>query len=160
MLHLIPAPLHRVAYRCAHALRKVWWRVARPTVTGCRVLVFNQQEELLLIRHSYGNGAWMPPGGAIDRGEMPVQAAVRELLEETGCHLTQAAALTVTVERLHGAGNQVHVICGKTSDAPKADQREIIAAQFFPLDSLPKNMPQQLLQEMPGWIKAARVVLR
>jgi 8-oxo-dGTP diphosphatase len=40
-------------------------------------------EHILLIHHKRIK-AWLPPGGHIDDGEMPHEAAVREVLEETG----------------------------------------------------------------------------
>jgi 8-oxo-dGTP pyrophosphatase MutT (NUDIX family) len=38
---------------------------------------------VLLARHSEG-GVWLLPGGAIEPGEVPADAAVREMFEETG----------------------------------------------------------------------------
>lgn len=40
-------------------------------------------EHILLVHH-HRIGAWVPPGGHIEEGEMPNEAAVREVLEETG----------------------------------------------------------------------------
>lgn len=41
---------------------------------------------VLLARHSYGirKGSLIVPGGYVEEGEMPEEAAARELLEETG----------------------------------------------------------------------------
>ena len=38
----ITAPLHRLAFRAAHALRKRWWRWRKPLLLGCRVLAFDE----------------------------------------------------------------------------------------------------------------------
>ena len=38
---------------------------------------------VLLIRHNR-LGVWLPPGGECEPGETPLEAAARELLEETG----------------------------------------------------------------------------
>lgn len=160
MLHLIPAPLHRLAYRLAHDLRKRWWRMRKPRLTGCRVLAFDQEGSVLLVRHSYGSGKWMPPGGGVGRGEEPLDAAIRELLEETACPLTGAAEFGKIDEPLHGAINRVYLITGITCGVPKPDGREVIAAAFFSPYVLPKEMTSNFAGALPGWITAARAVLR
>lgn len=40
-------------------------------------------DELLLIHHRR-LGKWLPPGGELETGETPLEAAARELKEETG----------------------------------------------------------------------------
>jgi 8-oxo-dGTP pyrophosphatase MutT (NUDIX family) len=160
MFHLIPASLHRALLRIAHRIRKVWWQVRRPRIAGCRVLALNPAGELLLIRQSYGLQSWLPPGGGLKRHEDPLLAAARELKEETGCNLTDAVQVAVITERLHGSGNQVHVIVGRTEDSPVADGREVVAAQFFPLDALPLDMLDWLRAQIPEWVTAAKAARR
>lgn len=54
-----------------------------PTVS---VLTFDAQGRVLLVRHSEGND-WSTPGGMIEPYELPADAAVREMWEETGLHV-------------------------------------------------------------------------
>lgn len=54
--------------------------ITLPSVT---VLLFDAEERLLLLRHREG-GLWVAPGGMIEPGERPADAALRELWEETG----------------------------------------------------------------------------
>lgn len=69
----------------------------RPHCTGCRVtlyhnsgvmartVVVDSDRALLIKRGAAGDiGAWATPGGYIEAGESPHEAAVRELEEETG----------------------------------------------------------------------------
>lgn len=155
MLHLIPAPLHRHGLRLAHALRKRWWRIRRPRVHGCRVLALDEHGRVLLIRHSYGSGKWMAPGGGLSRDESPLAGAVRELREETGCTLQNLVEVELAEEPLHGAVNAVYIVAGQTRDAPCADGREVLEAAFFAVDALPEHMPPLLREQLPEWVRAA-----
>jgi 8-oxo-dGTP pyrophosphatase MutT (NUDIX family) len=48
------------------------------------VAVFVVQEGRVLLHWHRRLARWLPPGGHIDAGELPDEAAVRETLEETG----------------------------------------------------------------------------
>ena len=48
------------------------------------VAVFVVWEEKVLLHFHRKLGMWLPPGGHIEHGELPDDAAVREVLEETG----------------------------------------------------------------------------
>lgn len=53
-------------------------------VGGVRVIVFDDEDRLLLVRQHHENrDIWMVPGGGIEDGETAVEAAVREMKEET-----------------------------------------------------------------------------
>jgi 8-oxo-dGTP pyrophosphatase MutT (NUDIX family) len=62
-----------------------------PTVS---VLVFDEQQRVLLVRHAEGND-WTTPGGMIEPYETPSDAAVRETWEETGLHVALTRILGV-----------------------------------------------------------------
>lgn len=156
MFRLIPAPLHRLALRLAHALRKRWWRIARPRLRGCRILAFDDEGQVLLVRHSYGSGQWMTPGGGLRRGEAPLAGARRELREETGCALLDPVEVAVADEPLHGTTHAVHLIAGQAGDVLSPDGREVVEARFFATDGLPADMPRYLRARLPGWITTAK----
>lgn len=156
MLRLIPKPLHRVLLIQAHRVRLVWWRVRKPLLLGCRVLAFDGEGRVLLVRHSYGSGRWLLPGGGIGRKETPVAAALRELAEETACALEDPREIAVIEEPLAGTLNCVHLITGRARGVPQGDGREIIAAQFFSLEALPADLAQQLQHNLAAWVRTAK----
>ena len=52
-------------------------------VGGVRVIVFDDDDRLLMIRqHHEDRDIWMVPGGGIEEGETAVETAVREMKEE------------------------------------------------------------------------------
>lgn len=50
---------------------------------GANVLVTDERDRLLLLKHG-GTGRWTLPGGGLEPGESFAACAARELLEETG----------------------------------------------------------------------------
>lgn len=92
---------------------------------------------VLLVRHSYGNGSWALPGGAVGRSEDPADAARRELFEEVRCRVDEARLVATISELLHGTENVVHIYAGVTEDRPRGDGREIVEVRFFAIDDLP-----------------------
>jgi 8-oxo-dGTP diphosphatase len=76
--------------------KKYCYDYARPAVTVDIVVVTREKRpQVLLIRrkHEPFAGCWALPGGFVDEGETLVQAARRELHEETGLRLSRLEQL-------------------------------------------------------------------
>jgi len=69
------------------------------TATG---IVFNHAGDILMIKHKK-LGVWLPPGGHIDENELPCDAVLREIFEETG-----VKAQVISASRGVGVGNEAH----------------------------------------------------
>ena len=156
MFRLIPAPLHRLALRIAHAVRHRWrvWRGVR--LHGCSVIVTNHAGSILMVRHNYGPGAWALPGGGIGKGEAPETAARRELREEVGLDAPEMRAVARIEEEISGSPHSCHLFWTISNDYPAADRREIAEAKFFPVHSLPEPMSsfaRARLEEWRNWRK-------
>ena len=71
-----------------------------PRRDTARVILAGPDDRVLLFRHllpaPWAQEGWLTPGGAIDPGETPAQAAVRELAEETG-HMPPATGIGLAV---------------------------------------------------------------
>ena len=81
--------------------------VERPRVGV--IAVVRRGDQLLLAQRSKGGyiGRWGFPGGHIERGETAVEAAMRELSEETGVAAEPIGVLTVLDEIGRDAGGAV-----------------------------------------------------
>lgn len=110
---------------------------------GTRVIVLNDRGQVLLVRHSYLKG-WYLPGGGIDPGETAGEAAAREVLEEAGVRATGAPELLGLFLNKRGIGRD-HVALyvlreWEPTDAFLLPNREILEADFFDLGQLPQDV--------------------
>ena len=140
MLHLIPAPLHRMALRVGHRLRTRWRRWRKMQTAGVSVIAIDGQRRVLLVRHSYGSRAWALPGGGLGRGEDPHECARREMREELGCTLERLELAAQIDETLYGAPHRGYVFTARLAGEPRIDGREVIDRGWFALDALPPDL--------------------
>lgn len=131
----------------AQALRRGFYRVSRvyrrfatPISLGCRALVVDEQRCVLLVRHSYQDG-WYLPGGKVERGESLQTAVVRELEEECAIAAEAPTLTRMYYSEMEGRSDHIALfsvakfakIAGRTPDA------EIAEMGFFAIDALPEG---------------------
>lgn len=68
---------------------------------SCKVRLILLQESQVCLVHSVGEGYWTFPGGGIERGETPEQAACREAREEVGAELGELVPVAQIREFRH-----------------------------------------------------------
>ena len=116
-------------------------RIRRPVTLGVRGIVCDADGRVLLVRHTYVPG-WYLPGGAVDPGESVGEALAREIMEEANIRTIGPPRLIAIYFNRRG-GND-HVVLFEVLDfeqtSVKARDHEIAEARFFPLDALPEDV--------------------
>lgn len=93
---------------------RTWFRLSRPMTLGVRAIVEDRDGRILLVRHTYVDGLFLP-GGGVERGEPAEHALERELVEEAGVKL-QAAPALVGIYSNHKIFRNDHVLLYRVYD--------------------------------------------
>lgn len=109
-----------------------------------RVLIVNEDKEVLLVRSWLGHQKWTLPGGGIKPGENPAEAGAREVHEETGLRVPQDQlqelgtfpsgekyTYTVACYLIDVAKREPHIA--------RHRRLEMLDIAWFPIKSLPKD---------------------
>ncbi|MCP5081532.1 MAG: NUDIX domain-containing protein [Alphaproteobacteria bacterium] len=147
----------RILYRILSRLvLHPWFRLTRGLTLGVRILVQNPQGHILLVRHTYSPG-WLLPGGGVERGEIAIEAAAREVLEETGVSVTQPLKLIdVYNNDAIFPGDHVLLYLGQTdSPASQKGNLEIAEARFFAPTELPEDTTAGTIRRIREMLDAA-----
>jgi ADP-ribose pyrophosphatase YjhB (NUDIX family) len=104
-------------------------------VEGANVYATDVDGRILVVRPTYAN-KWMLPGGRVERGETPHQAAIRETREETGLEVVLDRLALVDARRArdtsfifagHVIGGELEPQLGEISEVGWLDRDEIAA---------------------------------
>lgn len=119
----------------------VYARFARGMTLGVRAVVFDADNRVFLVKHSYVSG-WHLPGGGVETGETFLESLRRELSEEGRIELTGEPQLHGLFfnrrisRRDHVA---VYVVRDFVQDRMPEPNHEIVATGFFAVDDLPAD---------------------
>jgi len=113
----------------------------------------------LLIFHPYIK-RWFQPGGHIDDGESPIEAAIREVYEETGilCESTEGQLDPIDID-LHeipanpkkGEGAHLHIdLLFVLQVIEKRESPEAIQKSWVPFKQITSPRIQRALQKLQG----------
>lgn len=113
---------------------------------GC---VFDSNGRVLL-QHRGDSNKWGFPGGAIEIGETPEMAVVREYKEETGLDVKVSGFIGIYTDSdmEYPNGDKAHSICVfyeviKTGGELKCDEIETVELKYFDLDDMPELFCKQ-----------------
>ena len=128
---------------------------------GVHAVVFDKENRILLV-HRRDMDLWDLPGGGMDDGEIPTEAAIRETKEETGLdvEVERLFIIATAPENLLGFTFYCRVIGGAVVTTDESDD-----VRYFRLDELPENIPPRKREmikfsaEKPSGITYRRVNL-
>jgi len=130
---------YRIWGRLPRWLRRRIVRLGMPSYTLGSVCVVEHGGALLLVKLAYRR-AWGLPGGLLERGEGPAEAAHRETLEEVGIGVELLGRPTIVVDPEARRGDIVfrcRPAAGVDPASARATSKEIVEARWWPLDELP-----------------------
>jgi ADP-ribose pyrophosphatase YjhB (NUDIX family) len=104
-------------------------------VEGANVYATDAEGRILVVRPTYTK-EWMLPGGRVERGETPHEAAIREAREETGLDVALDRLALIDARRArdtsfifagHVTGGELEPQLGEISEVGWLDRDEIAA---------------------------------
>lgn len=121
-----------------------------------RVLILNEEKkEVLLVRSWLGSQHWTLPGGGIKRLESPVEAAAREVHEETGLRVAQDHLHELGVFTHDAHGNyRYSVACYMVQVAKREphiarrQRLEMLDSAWFPVANLPQDCSRMVAKAL------------
>ena len=137
------------------------WRLVRNA--PCAEVLVERDGRVLLGRRARApfEGVWEIPGGFVDRGEHPVQAAVRELREEMGIDVELTALLGTYLEQ-SAYGECLEITCylaTTDADEPTADPSEVSEWGWFGPGEVPDVMAGRDRDRIVDWMAQRSVPL-
>jgi 8-oxo-dGTP diphosphatase len=123
-------------------------------LVGAAVIVFNDQNQVLLFQHTYRSPyAWGLPTGWLKRGEDPAQAIEREVYEESQLVVKVTGLLSVSAARRVPRLDVVYL--GRPLEGSFQPSSEVSAARYFLPDSLPPMLADQcaLIRQALAYIR-------
>ena len=142
-----------------------------PPPLSAGILLFRQGDEgvqVLLIKpggpfwRNKDAGAWMIPKGMVEKGEAPLEAALREFAEETGTFLTKVPFPLATVRQAGGKLVQAFAVEGNLDPAairsndfelewpPRSGTLEgdhVVECAWIPIEEIERRIEVRVVRE-------------
>jgi 8-oxo-dGTP diphosphatase len=131
------------------ALPKQWQlRVMRVVqdqfLVGVTGVILNQENKVLLFRHTYRSGSqWGLPGGYLKAKEHPKEGLEREIHEESGFTVSADYRYKIRTDRDTARLDIVYI--GKFLHGTFQPSAEVVESGFFSLEELPDIRRDQLV---------------
>jgi 8-oxo-dGTP diphosphatase len=127
---------------------------------GIAAAVVVEDGRVLLVRRRVKEGtlSWQFPAGAIEAGETPEQAAVRETREEVGLKVSAVTLLGARVHPITGR-HMSYVVCAlESGTAYLADTDELAEVAWCDRDDVANHVPDGFWEPVQAYLDAALTV--
>lgn len=122
----------------AYWLQRMLWRLVRPRTRGVKVLLYDADNAVVLIRNAYGRSdLFVLPGGGVRLFEKPQAAAAREIREELGVEAREIVLRSVHHSSAEGKRDTIYLFAANASGELSIDRTEVAEARFFAVGELP-----------------------
>ena len=139
----------------AYRLLQIRWFLTRPRTFGVRAIVVTPENTVVMLRHSYVRG-WYLPGGGLGPGEDPRTAILRELREEIGLEDFGAIRQLWSYEhRPDYKHDRVDVFLVEGARYRWVPSIEIEDVRAFDPRTLPADTSERTLLEIREWLGSA-----
>ena len=130
------------------------WKLIR-NAPGVDVIIV-RDERVLLARRAFepDRGLWELPGGFIELGEHPADAARREAIEELGIRVQLTQFVGFAILRYNDDIVEAGLYEATTADDPVAGDGEVSEFNWFDFDELPPaaEMARGHRDRLDGWL--------
>jgi 8-oxo-dGTP diphosphatase len=123
-------------------------------------VIVDAEGRVLLVRHSYGELNWEIPGGAGEVGESAAGAAIREVREETGLHVTAERMTGVYYEPATRCHHFVFACRASTDAAPAPSSPEITDVRWCRRADLPRPISDFTVRRIDDALGGAAAALQ
>jgi 8-oxo-dGTP diphosphatase len=111
-------------------------RLIRPVFrVAVAAMIFDEQERVLLFKHTYRKFEWGIPAGGLEHGEAPEDAVVREFREETGMQI-QVESLLFAINLKEDHNVSLIYLC-KIISGEFRQSLEVSEMKYFSVNDLP-----------------------
>lgn len=138
---MVGPPQANAFQRLFHKALMMHGRLTRSMTLGVRAALL-KDDHVILVRHSYTPG-WYLPGGGVEAGESVYEALAREVGEETGAILSRAPELygLYRNKAVHRRDHIALFVCRDWHQPapPRLPNVEILDCRLFPVTDLPPD---------------------
>jgi 8-oxo-dGTP diphosphatase len=125
---------------------------------GAAAFVFDDDGRLLVVKENYDRFRWSLPGGALEDGETPEEACVRETLEESGAEIRVEHLIgTYELPEITVHAFRCTIVRGEPSLQPTD---ELSAVEWFLPDAIPEPRSNVLHHALDDALAGGRDIAR